>query len=73
MKKIIIMFIITIIISMIIIFYNPNKKYLGVYKDNITIEYDINECIWSFELKNNNLKLIDNNKTNAKELWKFII
>lgn len=72
MKKIIIMFIITLIISSVIIFYNPNKKYLGVYKDNITIEYKINECSWLFELKNNNLKLTENKKENV-ELWKFEI
>ena len=72
-KTIVIMFIITIIISSILIFYNPYKKYLGVYKDTITIEYDIFDCNWAYKLTNYNLELESHNKTSEKESWIFKI
>ena len=39
----IIIFGVTLILSLIIIFYNPNSKYLGVYNDKLTIEYTYDE------------------------------
>ena len=58
-----IIFGITFILALIIIFYNP---YLAVYKDSITIYYDNYEegYLWNYSIDNDNLKLIEssNNK-----------
>lgn len=64
----IIIFFVTIILSLFIMFYNP---YLGVYKDNITISLDdsIEGYEWKYEMDNDNLTLLKkDNKT-----WKFNI
>lgn len=61
-----IIFGITFILLLIILFYNPNSKYLGVYKDKITIEYNYDDegYSWSYEDDNDNVKVetINNNK-----------
>ena len=46
-----IIFGITFILLLIILFYNPNSKYLGVYKDKITIEYNYNEIEGGIEME----------------------
>lgn len=65
----IIMFTITLVLVLIIIFYNPNKKYLGVYKNNMTIFYDIVEdgYEWTYDLENKILKETDSSKNS----WTF--
>ena len=59
----ILMFGITFIIALFIIFYNP---YLGVYKDTITITLDdeLEEYEWNYSIDHDSLKLIksDNNE-----------
>ena len=59
----IIMFSITILLAVIIIFYNP---FLGVYKNNVTIEYDYSEegYYWEYDLDGESLKInsIEDNK-----------
>lgn len=61
-----IIFGVTFILLLIILFYNPNSKYLGVYENQLTIEYDyIDEGFsWSYVNDNNNIvvKTINNNK-----------
>ena len=61
-----IIFGITFILLLIILFYNPNSKYLGVYKDKITIEYNYDDegYSWSYENDNDNVEVetINNNK-----------
>lgn len=69
--KYIIMFTLTAIISLLLIFYNPDKKMLGVYKDKITIEYDITNCTWDYILKNDTIKLDSHLQDDTKEKWIF--
>ena len=59
-------FVITIILSLIILFYHP---YLAVYKDYITINLDddLEGYDWNYTLDNDNLKLVEK-KDNT---WKF--
>ena len=58
---------ITIIIALFIMFYNP---YLGVYKDQITIEYSFSEdgYYWKYDISNDNLHL----KESSDNKWIFI-
>ena len=65
------MFTLTAIISLLLIFYNPDKKMLGVYKDKITIEYDITNCTWDYTLKNDTIKLDSHLQDDIKETWIF--
>ena len=62
-----IIFGITLILLLIILFYNP---YLGVYKDKVTIEYDFDQegYYWKYEIDNNNLIL----KEESENTWVFI-
>lgn len=62
-----IIFGITIVLLLFILFYNP---YLGVYSDSITIKYDFNEenYYWEYNIDNDNL-ILDSNGDNY---WKFI-
>lgn len=64
------MFIITIIVALIIMFYNPNKKYLATYKNEITIYFNIEEegYLWNYEISNDNLKETSSNNLN----WTFV-
>lgn len=61
-----IIFGVTFILLLFIFFYNPNSKYLGVYKDKITIEYNYNDegYSWTYDESNTNVKVetINNNK-----------
>ncbi len=63
----IIMFTITIIISLIILFYP--KDYLLKFSDSVTIDYsDItSEDVWTYEIDNDNLLLIQS----VNNSWKF--
>ncbi len=63
----IIIFSVTIILSLFIIFYNP---YLGVYKDSVTINLnnDLDNYSWNYTIDNDNLKLVSSDDSN----WKFI-
>ena len=63
-----IIFLITFILLLLILFYNP---YLGVYKDyiNISLEDSIENYDWSFETDNDNIKLVDS----TDHSWKFKI
>ena len=63
----IILFGITIILALFIMFYNP---YLGIYKDQVTIEYDFKEenYTWKYDLSNDNLIL----KDSSENKWTFI-
>ena len=61
-------FSITLILCLIIIFYNP---YLGVYKDSITIVLDdeVENYDWSYSIDNDNL-ILDSSEFNS---CKFVI
>lgn len=61
-----IMFGITIILSLLIIFYTP---YLGIYKKKVTIKYDFNDegYVWKYDIEGSSLK-IDSEKDNE---WTF--
>ncbi len=63
-----IIFGITLILLICILFYNPNGEYLGIYKENvkITYDYDDKDYFWIFEVSNNNIKVdeINNNTWN---------
>lgn len=55
-----IMFGVTALISIYLIFWGPTSKYLAVYKDKMTIEYDMDikdGYSWSYESDNDNVKL----------------
>ena len=56
----ILIFGITLILALFIIFYNP---YLGVYKDTITINLDdeVENYDWTFKLDNDSLVLSESN------------
>ncbi len=54
------MFGVTALISIYLIFWGPTSKYLAVYKDKMTIEYDMDTkdgYSWSYESDNDNVKL----------------
>jgi hypothetical protein len=63
-----IIFLITIVISLFIIYYKP---YLGVYSDTVTITLDseYEDFNWTYEIDNDNLVLLDQ-KNNS---WTFKI
>lgn len=66
-----VMFGLTAIICIYILFFSPLTKYLSIYKDSMTIEYDMETkegYSWIYELENENIKLkeFDNNK------WVFV-
>ena len=66
-----IMFGLTAIICLYILFFSPLTKYLSIYNDSMTIEYDMETkegYSWIFELENENIKLkeYDDNK------WIFV-
>jgi len=52
-----IIFGVTLIITLFILFYNP---FLGVYKNQITIEYDFNVegFSWTYDIKGEALKIV---------------
>ncbi len=62
-----IIFGITFILLLFILFYNP---YLGVYNDSISIKYEFNDedYHWEYKLNNDNLSLQESDKN----YWKFI-
>ncbi len=62
-----ILFFITIVLTLFIMFYNP---YLGVYKDKLTIEYDFNEegYSWNYTVDNDNIELIESSDSK----WVFV-
>lgn len=62
-----IIFFITFILCLLILFYNP---YLGVYKDNMTIylEDNVENFSWSYELNNDNIMLYNKDNNN----WTFV-
>lgn len=65
-----IMFGVTTLISIYLVFWGPSSKYLAVYKDNMTIEYDMNSkegYSWSYESSNDNIKL----SSNEDDKWVF--
>ncbi len=58
MKRFIIMGLVTLVLVLIIIFYDPNKNYLGVFKDNITIDsIKVTDCTWEYEINGASLVL----------------
>ena len=56
----------TLVLVLIILFYNP---FLGIYKNNITIEYnyDVEGYKWEYKAKANKLKLI----SSTENKWVF--
>ena len=56
-----VIFLVTLVLALIILFYNP---FLGVYKNNVTIEYDFNEegYSWSYDIKGDSLKIKEEEK-----------
>ena len=65
-----IMFGVTALISIYLIFWGPTSKYLAVYKDKMTIEYDMDTkdgYTWSFESDNDNVKL----SSSEDDKWVF--
>ena len=54
--KYFVIFGITLVLVLIILFYNP---FLGIYKDQITIEHNYNEegYTWNYDIKGSSLKL----------------
>ena len=57
------MFGVTFLISIYLILFGPSSKYLAVYKNTMTIEYDMKDVdgfTWKYEKSNDNLKLISN-------------
>jgi len=68
-----IIFGVTIILALLIMFYNPNsKKYLGIYKKELTIEYDIVEpgYAWDYFYDNDiiNIEKVSDTKWIIKSL-----
>ena len=63
----IIIFGITLIISLLLVFYP--RDYLMKYKDEININYNeiASDNLWTYEISNENLKL----KSNVNNLWTF--
>lgn len=61
-----IIFGVTFILLLFILFYNPNSKYLGIYENQLTIEYDYDDegYYWSFVGDNDNIyvETINNSK-----------
>ena len=58
----------TFLICMYLIFFDPFAKYLGIYKNDIIIEYDKYEEGYHWECESNNIldvEEVNNNK------WKF--
>lgn len=56
------MFIVTLIITIYILFFSPINKYLGVYNDKMIIYYDFDNVDgyeWSYTLNNDNIILSD--------------
>ena len=62
----VLIFSITLILLLLILFYNP---YLGVYKDyiNISLDDNIENYDWKYEIDNDNIELVESND----QLWKF--
>lgn len=54
---------ITLILVLIILFYNPNAKYLGIYKNSFTIKYDFNDdgYKWQYDIDPNMFNIEINN------------
>lgn len=68
---------ITLILTLIILFYDPYKEYLAVYKDKLNIVYDMKQVQhfwnvekhtdkheWKYTLSNNNLNVSEENDGN---------
>ena len=54
------MFGVTALVSIYLVFWGPASKYLAVYNDKMTIEYDMDSkdgYSWSYESTNDNVKL----------------
>lgn len=72
MKKyflLIVIFIVTLIITLFLLFYNPNSKYLGVYDNKFTIGYDFKDenYSWTYKVDPNIFDII----FNADGSWTF--
>lgn len=79
-----IMFGITAILSLLIIFFDPYKDYLAVYDDDVIIEYNYDDpdCIWVVSQDNENIHIENtsdqswlltiNNKGTTKMVFKYI-
>ena len=55
-----IMFGVTALVSIYLVFWGPASKYLAIYNDKMTIEYDMDSkdgYSWSYESTNDNVKL----------------
>ena len=65
-----IMFGISSIIVMLLIFY-PQNSYLNKYENNITVNYSnlelAVECEWNYKLSNDNIKLVNSNEN----IWTY--
>ena len=62
-----IMFFVTLIIVLIILFWNP---YLGTFKNTMTIEYNFNEEGYSWKLDQSSNKLLLSNDEESKWVFK---
>ena len=72
MNRFVIIGAVTLLMLLIIIFYNPNKKYLNIYKDSITISNTVEDGYnWSYELSSNKLKIKDTIIEGESIKWNF--
>lgn len=65
------MFGLTAILTIYILFFSPLTKYLAIYENSMTIEYDIEQkdgYNWIYELDNENIRL----ESSDKNKWKFV-
>lgn len=73
MNRFIIISAVTLLMLLIILFYNPDKKYLGVYNASITINNTIEEGYdWDYEVTGKELKIKDTIIEGASIKWEFI-
>ncbi len=67
-----IIFGVTAILLILLQFYNPNKEFLGVYKDDVTLEYKEKEdnYYWVVTTKNDNFTIenVNSNKWKLKPI-----
>lgn len=66
-----VMFGLTAILTIYILFFSPLTKYLAIYENSMTIEYDIEQkegYNWTYELDNENIIL----ESSDKNKWKFV-
>ena len=69
------MFSITLIICILLMFWNPKSKYLGIYKNKMTIEYNFNEknYDWKYNISNNIIDIKTIDKEKEEELEKTVL